>query len=199
MLIYSAGTQNGACHSWQDGYSTFVSHGGREDDLAFALVRAHVVPVRILIAVASFNRKQAGGAMRKTVHIVITGAATVLLGLGVLLNAPAVQAGGQAPDAKTCNDKDNPPKDAVTQGGCVVIDRAKGNCMACHQIAGTTSGDIATKFENMAQRWPDKVKLREHIWDSSKANPNTVMPPFGRHQILTPDEIDKVVEFVLSL
>ena len=137
--------------------------------------------------------------MRKTVHIVITGAATVLLGLGLLLNAPAVQAGGQAPDAKTCNDKDNPPKDAVTQGGCVVIDRAKGNCMACHQIPGTTSGDISTKFENMAQRWPDKTMLRAQIWDASKANPNTVMPPFGRHQILTPDEIDKVVEFVLSL
>jgi sulfur-oxidizing protein SoxX len=150
-------------------------------------------------AVASFNRKQAGGAMRKTVNIVITGAATVLLGFGVLLNAPAAQAAGQAPDAKTCNDKDNPPKDAVTQGGCVVIDRAKGNCMGCHQIPGTTSGDISTKFENMAQRWPDKAKLRAQIWDPSKANPNTVMPPFGRNQILSADEIDKVVEFVLSL
>ena len=137
--------------------------------------------------------------MRKTVHIVITGTATVLLGLGGLLNAPAAQAGGQAPDAKTCNDNDNPPKDAITQGGCVVIDRAKGNCMGCHQIPGATSGDISTKFENMAQRWPDKAKLRAQIWDASKANPNTVMPPFGRHQILSADEIDKVVEFVLSL
>ena len=137
--------------------------------------------------------------MRKTVNIVVTGAATVLLGLGALLNAPAVQAEDQAPDAKTCNDKDNPPKDVVTQGGCIVIDRAKGNCMGCHQITGATSGDIATKFENMAQRWPDKVKLRAQIWDASKANPNTVMPPFGRHQILSADEIDKVVEFVLSL
>jgi sulfur-oxidizing protein SoxX len=137
--------------------------------------------------------------MRKTVHIVISGATTVLLGLGVLLNTTAVQAGGQAPDAKTCNDKDSPPKDVVTQGGCIVIDRAKGNCMGCHQIAGATSGDIATKFENMATRWPDKAKLRAQIWDASKANPNTVMPLFGRHQILSADEIDKVVEFVLSL
>jgi sulfur-oxidizing protein SoxX len=54
-------------------------------------------------------------------------------------------------------------------------------------------------MENMAQRWPDKAKLREQIYDASKANPNTVMPPFGSHQILTPDEIDKVVEFVLTL
>lgn len=137
--------------------------------------------------------------MRKMANVVITVTATVLWGLGSLLTAPAVQAAGQAPDAKVCNDKDNPPKDVITQGGCVVTDRAKGNCMACHQIAGVASGDIATKFENMAQRWPDKAKLRAQIFDASKINPQTIMPPFGRHQILTPDEIDKVVEFVLSL
>jgi len=141
----------------------------------------------------------AGGAMQKITHIVLTGTATVLLGLGSLLAAPAVLAAGKTPDAKVCNDKDNPPKDAVTQGGCIVLNRKKGNCMGCHEIAGTSSGNIATKMENMAQRWPDKAKLREQINDASKANPNTVMPPFGRHQILTPDEIDKVVEFVLTL
>ena len=66
-------------------------------------------------------------------------------------------------------------------------------------MAGIAYGDIATKMENMAQRWPDKAKLREQIFDASKANPQTIMPPFGRHQILTPDEIDKVVEFILTL
>ncbi len=137
--------------------------------------------------------------MQKITHIVLTSAVTVLLGLGSLLAASAVQAAGQAPDSKVCSDKDNPPKDVVTQGGCVVLDRSKGNCMGCHQIAGVSSGNIATKMENMAQRWPDKAKLREQIYDASKANPDTVMPPFGRHQILTSDEIDKVVEFILTL
>lgn len=137
--------------------------------------------------------------MQKITHIVLTGGAAVLLGLGSLLAAPVAQAAGKAPDSKVCGDKVNPPKDAVTQGGCIVIERTKGNCMGCHQIAGTSSGDIATKMENMAQRWPDKAKLREQIHDASKANPNTVMPPFGRHQLLTSDEIDKVVEFILTL
>jgi sulfur-oxidizing protein SoxX len=134
--------------------------------------------------------------MQKITNIVITGTATVLLGLGSLMAAPAVLAAGKAPDSKVC--KDN-PTDVATQGGCIVLDRRKGNCMGCHEIAGTSSGNISTKMENMAQRWPDKAKLREQIYDASKANPNTVMPPFGRHQILTPDEIDKVVEFVLTL
>lgn len=137
--------------------------------------------------------------MQKITHIVLTGGAVVLLGLGSLLAAPAVLAAGKAPDPKVCKDIDNPPKDAVTQGGCIVIERTKGNCMGCHQIAGTSSGDIATKMENMAQRWPDKAKLRAQIHDASKANPDTVMPPFGRHQLLTSDEIDKVVEFILTL
>jgi sulfur-oxidizing protein SoxX len=134
--------------------------------------------------------------MQKITHIVLTGTATVLLGLGSLMAAPAVLAAGKAPDPQVC--KDN-PTDVVTQGGCIVLNRKKGNCMGCHEIAGTSSGNIATKMENMAKRWPDKAKLREQISDASKANPNTVMPPFGRHQILTPDEIDKVVEFVLTL
>lgn len=137
--------------------------------------------------------------MQKITHIVITGAATVLFGLGSLLAAPAVLAAGKAPDSKVCKDKDNPPTDAVTQGGCIVLERTKGNCMGCHGIAGVSSGNIATKMENMAQRWPDKAKLRAQIYDASKANPDTVMPPFGRHNILSADEIDKVVEFVLSL
>lgn len=137
--------------------------------------------------------------MQKFATIVITSAATVLLGLGLLLAAPIVLAAGQTPDPKVCKDKDNPPKDAVTQGGCIVLERSKGNCMGCHQIAGTAYGDIATNLVNVAQRWPDKAKLREQISDASKANPQTIMPPFGRHQILTPDEIDKVVEFILTL
>ena len=137
--------------------------------------------------------------MQKITHIVLTGGAAVLLGLGSLLAAPAAQAAGQAPDSKVCDDKVNPPKDVTTQGGCIVIDRRKGNCMGCHQIAGASSGNIATKMEGMAKRWPDKAKLREQIYDASKANPDTVMPPFGRHQLLTSDEIDKVVEFILTL
>jgi sulfur-oxidizing protein SoxX len=122
--------------------------------------------------------------------------------LGAVALVPVAQAAGKAPETKVCANKDNPPTDPVTQGGCVVVDRSKGNCMACHQIAGVSSGDIGTKLENVAARYPGadgKKTLRAQIEDPRKLNPNTVMPPFGAHGILTPDEIDKVVEFVLSL
>jgi len=138
--------------------------------------------------------------MRKMIHLIVkAGITAAVLGLGPLLTASSAYAGGAAPDPAVCENKANPPKDVVTQGGCIAITRTKGNCMACHEIAGTTYGNIAPALVNIAQRWPDKAKLRAQIYDASKANPNTVMPPFGRNQILTPDEIDKVVDFVLTL
>ena len=139
--------------------------------------------------------------MRKSARVIIGVSASVLL-LGALIATPTLaqkHTAGAVPDAKVCKDKDNPPKDAVTQGGCVVLERTKGNCMACHAIAGTTAGNIAPPLVAMKQRFPDKAKLRDQISDGRKLNPRSIMPPFGPHEILSKDEIDKVVEFVLTL
>lgn len=136
--------------------------------------------------------------MRNSTNFIGAGALALLLG-GVLM-PPAAQAQGKAPTDAVCNDKENPPKDAVTQGGCVAISRTKGSCQACHAMTGVASaGNIAPPLVSMKQRFPDKNKLRDQISDARKANPRTVMPPFGAHKILTDDEINKVVEFVLSL
>jgi sulfur-oxidizing protein SoxX len=51
----------------------------------------------------------------------------------------------------------------------------------------------------MKARFPDKSKLRAQIWDATKMNPNTIMPPFGKNGILTDEQIDKVVEFIYTL
>ena len=88
----------------------------------------------------------------------------------------------------------------VDEGREIALDRRKGNCMACHVMAGATlPGNIGPPLVAMKARFPDKAKLRAQIRDSSQINPRTLMPPFGRHEILTEDEIDKVVEFVHSL
>jgi sulfur oxidation c-type cytochrome SoxX len=136
--------------------------------------------------------------MGKTISTVASATAALLVG-SLLWTAPA-HAAGQVPDEKVCKDEEAVKKlDAATQGGCVVINRRKGNCMACHQIAGISSGDIAPPLVSMKQRFPDKTKLRAQISNPHQFNPNSVMPPFGQHKILSQDEIDKVVEFVLTL
>ena len=88
----------------------------------------------------------------------------------------------------------------IEEGREIALDRKKGNCMACHVMADATlPGNIGPPLIAMKARFPDKAKLREQIWDASTINPRSLMPPFGRHEILTEDEIDKVVEFVHSL
>ena len=64
---------------------------------------------------------------------------------------------------------------------------------------GTLPGNIAPPLVAMSLRYPDKAKLRAQIWDATVANPSTIMPPFGRHQIITEEEIDEVVEYVYTL
>lgn len=85
----------------------------------------------------------------------------------------------------------------------IAFDRKKGNCLACHAIPGDpkaeSPGNIAPPLVMMKQRYPDRAKLRAQIWDASTANPKTAMPPFGKHQILTESEIDKVVDYIQSL
>jgi L-cysteine S-thiosulfotransferase len=88
----------------------------------------------------------------------------------------------------------------VEKGKELAFDRSKGNCLACHVMDdGTLPGNIAPPLVAMSLRYPDKEKLRAQIWDATVANPNTIMPPFGRHQILTEEEIDEVVEYVYTL
>lgn len=88
----------------------------------------------------------------------------------------------------------------IAEGKKIAFDRAKGNCLACHMIeGGELPGNIGPPLVAMKARFPDKAKLRAQIWDSTRSNPNSIMPPFGRHEILTESEIDKVVEFIYSL
>lgn len=136
--------------------------------------------------------------MRKTARIIL-GASTAALLFGSLLTAPVSLAQGSAPKSDVCNNKETPPTDPIVQGGCVAIDRTKGNCQACHMIAGIAGGDVAPPLMAMKVRFPDKAKLRAQVWDASVVNPKTVMSPFGKHGILSDDEIDKVVEFLLTL
>ena len=51
----------------------------------------------------------------------------------------------------------------------------------------------------MKLRFPDRAVLREQIHDARIRNPNTVMPPYGAHGILSSEEVDLVVDYLLTL
>jgi len=88
----------------------------------------------------------------------------------------------------------------IAEGKKLAFNRKKGNCLACHAIAGgSLAGDIGPPLVVMKARFPDKAVLRAQIWNASEKNPNSIMPPFGRHHMLSEDEIDKITDFIHSL
>jgi len=93
-----------------------------------------------------------------------------------------------------------PAADALALGKAVAFDRAKGNCLTCHVISGgELAGNFGPPLLLMKTRFPNRADLRAQIWDASVKEPNSLMPPFGRHRILTEKEIDLVVDFIYSL
>ena len=92
---------------------------------------------------------------------------------------------------------------AVETGKDIAYNRSKGNCLACHGMPtlpdAEQPGDSGPPLIAMQARFPDKAVMRAKIWDATASNPETFMPPMGKHQVLTEDEIDKVVEFIYGL
>ena len=79
----------------------------------------------------------------------------------------------------------------------------KGHCMACHRlpqgVLPSSRADLGPQLEGARMRALGKAGIRAAIEDPMGANPNTVMPPFGRHRILEPAEIERLVEFLHAL
>ena len=85
-------------------------------------------------------------------------------------------------------------------GKAIAANRAKGNCLACHMIVGAESpGAIGPALIAMQTRYPSKEALARQIWDATVKAPEAAMPPFGKHEILTQQELIDVVEYIWSL
>ena len=67
------------------------------------------------------------------------------------------------------------------------------------RIGPATRADLGPRLEGARMRALGKAAVRDLIDDPMRANPDTVMPPFGRHRILERAEIDRLVEFLHAL
>jgi L-cysteine S-thiosulfotransferase len=79
----------------------------------------------------------------------------------------------------------------------------KGHCVACHQLpAGAgpeTANDVGPRLEGARMRSLGREGIRDVINDPTRANPQSVMPPYGRHRLLDPREIETLAEFLHAL
>jgi sulfur-oxidizing protein SoxX len=122
--------------------------------------------------------------MRKPAKLVAAASSVAVL-LGAMALSPSIAVADEA---------------LAAEGKKIAENRKKGNCFTCHDYKGAhLAGNIGPPLVAMKARFPDKAKLRAQIWDSTKANPNTMMPPFGRYEILSDKEIDAITEWVLTL
>jgi sulfur-oxidizing protein SoxX len=91
-------------------------------------------------------------------------------------------------------------------GRALFAEERKGNCSACHKTPSDApmkgASGIGPPLESIRQKYPgaaDRARLRDAIVDPGKRNPGTIMPPYGKHRILTETEIDAIVAFLETL
>ncbi|MCB1867816.1 MAG: sulfur oxidation c-type cytochrome SoxX [Gammaproteobacteria bacterium] len=88
----------------------------------------------------------------------------------------------------------------IEKGKAIAFGRTQGNCLTCHVMDnGESPGNLGPPLIAMKARFPDKAKLRAQIWDPTVANPESAMVPFGKHKVLTEEEIDYLVDYIWTL
>jgi L-cysteine S-thiosulfotransferase len=121
---------------------------------------------------------------------------------------PFVVAGDAIPESLT-----GVPGDSA-RGRAIVVDRQKGLCLLCHLgpfPEAPFQGDLAPDLRGVGRRWSEG-QLRLRIVDSTRLNPDTIMPPYYRTEgltqvgrpwqgkpVLTAEQVEDVVAFLTML
>jgi sulfur-oxidizing protein SoxX len=138
----------------------------------------------------------------KRAFLAVAAAVSLVATTGVTSVAQA----GEWPTEKQCKAGAAKDGDNILKGWCVAVNRRGGNCLACHQAMVNPwpegfppGGNIAPPLVAMAARYPNREDLRAQIWDPTEKNPLTSMPPFGKHKLISEEDIDLLVDWLLSI
>ena len=94
----------------------------------------------------------------------------------------------------------NSKQQHLVTGKQLSFQRDKGNCLACHIIeGGEDPGNVGPALVDIQAKFATKSQLKALIWDATQFNAQSSMPPFGRNKILTPEELELVVDYIWSL
>jgi L-cysteine S-thiosulfotransferase len=102
----------------------------------------------------------------------------------------------------------------AARGRVIVLDRANGNCLICHQVpepGETFQGDLGPDLKGIGGRLT-QGQMRLRLADQSRLNAATLMPPFYRTEnlvrvakrfegspVLKAQEIEDVIAYLVTL
>ena len=86
--------------------------------------------------------------------------------------------------------------DLPTEKGCKKLKHAVGDYWPATLPPG---GNIGPSLVAMGARFPNSEDLRAQIWDATVKNPNSSMPPFGKHKLISEKDIDNIVAWLSTL
>ena len=90
--------------------------------------------------------------------------------------------------------------DSVELGRALALDRAKGNCLACHTLkGGDAPSSVGRELVDIKRRFPNRADLVEILTDETLRNPVAPMPPLLRNHILNRSEVDQIIDFLYTL
>lgn len=90
----------------------------------------------------------------------------------------------------------SPPARAAPPSGKALFAQ---HCEQCHRAVDSEDfGNIGPSLVDLRSRYPDDQPVLAIVRDETRRNPGTVMPPFGRHRILTDEEIRAIVGYLYS-
>ncbi len=86
-------------------------------------------------------------------------------------------------------------------GKKLVNDRTRGgSCLACHVFPDASlAGNVGFDLSLIGLWGRSDERLFNYIYDPRQYNPDTVMPPWGKHKIFTKNEIKDIVSYLKTL
>lgn len=87
----------------------------------------------------------------------------------------------------------------IASGKMIATMTSMGNCDACHMFAGADeAGNVGPELKDVKSMVPSRKEFYAIIYDEQARNPQTVMPAFGKNMILTPKQINDVIDFMYT-
>lgn len=89
----------------------------------------------------------------------------------------------------------------VANGKKLLADRKLGgSCLACHLVPDEhLMGNVGIDLTQIGSWENDEERMFNYIYDSRIYNPNSVMPPWGAHGLISNEEIKDIVAYLKTL